>query len=328
VSKDELLFVIDPRQYQAKVDQAKAEVKAKKADFKLAHIEWEKAKYLLEKAAISELKFDEATAQQDIAKAAVGIAQANLETAQLNLDYTQVKSPIDGRVSRNLVDEGNLVGAGQKTELATVVNDDSVYAYFNLSEREFLPLLRNYPQREASATSEGKKGVNPYPAYLALSDETDYPHKGHIDYASTQVDPSTGTIQIRAIFPNPKGLILQGMFVRIRVPVATKESLLVPDLAIQADQAGRYVLVVNDKDVVEQRQVTTGQLVKQMRVIEKGVGEKDRVITNGLQRARPGSKVKPTKASPQPSKPAGAQKPKPDMTGPDKQHPKSQQPKK
>ena len=159
VKEGQLLFVIDPRQYQAKVNQSKAVLAAKKADLKLAEIEWEKAKYLLEKAAISELKFDEATAQRDIAKADVGIAKANLDSAQLDLDYTQVKSPIHGRVSRNLVDEGNLVGAGNKTELATVVNDDSIYAYFNLSEREFLPPaaeIREFRGR-GEISEEGRK---------------------------------------------------------------------------------------------------------------------------------------------------------------------------
>lgn len=331
VKDGELLFVIDPRQYQAKVNQAKAVLEAKKADLRLAQIEYEKAKYLVEKAAISELKFDEATAKRDIAKADVGIAQANLETAQLNLDYTQVKSPINGRVSRNLVDQGNLVGAGNKTKLASVVDDESIYAYFNLSEREFLPLMRSYQEHRRAEKSEGKEEADPLPAYLALSDETGYPHQGHIDYASTEVDPSTGTIQIRAIFPNPTGLILQGMFVRIRLPVAEYESLLVPDVAIQADQAGRYLLVVDDKGVVEQRQVTTGSLVKGMRVIKKGLKKKDWVIVNGLQRARPGGKVKATKASKKPApkdktkaqKSSGAETQKPKEAGSEKQAPKS-----
>ncbi len=297
VKKGDLLFVIDPRPFQAKVDQSKAVLEAKKADLKLAQIEWEKAKYLLEKAAISELKLDEATAKRDIAKADVGIAEANLETAQLNLNYTRIVSPIDGRVSRNLVDVGNLVGAPQKTELATIVNDESIYAYFSLSEREFLPLARDHIEESAHSVTEDKQSNNLGTAYLSLSDETDYPHKGYIDYASTQIDPNTGTIQVRGIFPNPSGLMLQGMFVRVRIPVAARESLLVPDVALQADQAGRYVLTVNDRDVVEQRQVTVGRLVNGMRVISKGLTEKDWVIINGLQRARPGSKVKSLKAA-------------------------------
>ncbi len=309
VKKDDLLFVIDPRPFQAKVDQSRAVLEAKKADLKLAQIEWEKAKYLLEKAAISELKFDEAVAKRDIAKADVGIAEANLETAKLDLNYTLVKSPIDGRVSRNLVDVGNLVGAAQKTELATVVNDESIYAYFSLSEREFLPLSRDYIREAVDPESGREKSARPSIAYLGLSDEEGYPHKGKIDYAGTQVDPNTGTIQVRAIFPNADGLILQGMFVRIRIPIATRESLLVPDVAVQADQAGRYVLIVNDRDVVEQRQVTVGGLDKRMRVITKGLTEKDRVIVNGLQRARPGSKVKPQKADAPSATPNAAEKP-------------------
>jgi RND family efflux transporter MFP subunit len=218
-------------------------------------------------------------------------------------------SPIDGTVSRNLVDVGNLVGVPQKTELATVVNDESIYAYFNLSEREFLPISRDYIEKSGNSQAGSTDSGKLVPAYLALSDETDYPHKGHIDYAGTQVDPSTGTIQVRGIFPNPSGLILQGMFLRVRIPIAEGEALLVPDIALQADQAGRYLLTVNDRDVVEQRQVTAGQLVKGMRVISKGLTEKDRVIINGLQRARPGAKIKPLTAAAPSSSPNATEKP-------------------
>jgi multidrug efflux system membrane fusion protein len=297
VKKDSLLFRIDQRPFQAKVDQARAVVEGKKADLKLAQIEWQKADYLLSKAAISELKMDEATAKRDMARAQVGIAQANLETAKLNLSYTKVTAPIEGRVSRNLVDIGNLVGAENKTLLTTMVNDKSVYAYFNLSELSFLPLMRKYLKKIDGSPSTGDQKRDPTPAFLGLADEQGYPHKGHIDYADTQVDPHTGTIQLRAIIPNSNGLILQGMFVRIRIPVSTQESLLVPDVAVQADQSGKYVLVVNKKNMVEKRQVNVAQRVDRMRVITKGLTDKDRVIVNGLQRARPGGEVKPTRAA-------------------------------
>ncbi|MEJ2719038.1 MAG: efflux RND transporter periplasmic adaptor subunit [Deltaproteobacteria bacterium] len=238
---------------------------------------------------------DEATAKRDMARAQVGIAQANLDTAKLNLSYTKVIAPIDGRVSRNLVDVGNLVGAQNKTLLTTMVDDRSVYAYFNLSERSFLPIMRKYFKRSQNSPAIGAGKQKSTPAYLGLADEDGYPHKGYIDYANTQVDPNTGTIQIRAIFPNPDGLILQGMFVRIRIPVSTQKSLLVPDVAVQSDQAGKYVLLVNKKNVVEKRQVTAAQRVDRMRVIRKGLTDKEWVIVNGLQRARPGGEVKPNR---------------------------------
>lgn len=297
VKKGSLLFKIDPRPFQAKVEEAQSILAGKKADLKLAEIEWQKADYLLSKAAISELKLDEATAQRDMARAQVGIAKANLDTAKLNLSYTAVIAPIEGRVSRNLVDVGNLVGAENKTLLTKMVDDKSVYAYFNLSELSFLPLMRKYLKKIEASPSAGGAARDRTPAFLGLADEQGYPHKGHIDYADIQVDPSTGTIQIRGIFPNPNGLILQGMFVRVRIPVKTHESMLIPDVAVQADQAGKYVLLVNKNNVVEKRQVRVAQRVDQMRVILEGLTEKDRVIVNGLQRARPGGKVKPTRAA-------------------------------
>lgn len=296
VKKDELLFSIDPRAFQAKVLEAESELKSKQADYKLAVIEWQKAKDLYAQAAISELKYDQATAQRDKAKGAVGIAEANVQTAKLNLDYTQVKAPIDGRVSRNLVDVGNLVGAGEKTLLTTMVNDESIYVYFNLSERRYLPLMRELIQARKESSSESKSKSVRHPAILGLADEEGYPHKGYIDFANTQVDPGTGTIQVRAVFPNPDGLILQGMYARVRVPVLEHDALLIPEVAVQTDQSGTSVFTVDDKNVVARRQIETGQTVELMRVVTKGLQEKDRVIVDGLLRARPGSKVTPTRS--------------------------------
>ncbi|MBM4329090.1 MAG: efflux RND transporter periplasmic adaptor subunit [Deltaproteobacteria bacterium] len=290
VKKDELLFVIDPRPFQARVEQAKAVRDANKASLDLAQYELEKAQYLEAKEALSQLKLKEATAKRDAAAAEVEKAKADLDLAKLNLDYCQVRSPINGRVSRNLVDVGNLVGAEQKTLLTTVVNDDPMYAYFNLSELDVLPLIREFVKDKTAKSVQDELN----PVYMGLADEKGYPHEGHIDFADTQIDSSTGTMQVRGVFPNLDGVLMPGMFVRLRVPVEKRRGLLVPEVAIQADQAGRYVLVVNSQDVVEKRRVKPGQTVDRMRVIDEGLSVDDRVVVSGVQRARPGIKVKPT----------------------------------
>ncbi|MEW6531201.1 MAG: efflux RND transporter periplasmic adaptor subunit [Thermodesulfobacteriota bacterium] len=302
VKKDELLFVIDPRPFQARVEQAKAVLDANKASLDLAQYELEKAQYLESKEALSQLKLKEATAKRDAAAAEVEKAKADLDLAKLNLDYCQVRSPINGRVSRNLVDVGNLVGAEQKTLLTTVVNDDPMYAYFNLSELDVLPIIRDYVKDKSEKAVKDERN----PVYMELADEKGYPHEGYIDFADTQIDPSTGTMQVRGVFPNLDGLLLPGMFVRLRVPLDKRRGLLVPEVAIQADQAGRYVLVVNAQEVVEKRRVKPGQSVDHMRVIDEGVSADDRVVVSGVQRARPGIVVKALMppAAPAPGAPA------------------------
>jgi RND family efflux transporter MFP subunit len=209
------------------------------------------------------------------------------------VEWTQVTSPINGRVSRNQVDVGNLVGATEKTLLTTVVSDDSVYAYFNVSELDLLSVRRKAGNDADPATGMPKK----WPVYLGLVDEVGFPHQGHLDFADTKVDSSTGTIQVRGIFPNPDGLLIGGMFVNIRVPVEKRTALLIPEVAVQFDQGGRYVLAVDDKNIVQHRRIKMGQQVDQMRVIEEGLSPKDRVIVSGVLRARPGLPVNPTARS-------------------------------
>ena len=282
VKAGDLLFVIDPRPYQARVDQTLATVEAKKAALNLAQVEYEKARQLESKDAISQIKLIEQTAKRDVATAELAQAQADLENSKLNLEYTQVKSPISGSVNRNLVDLGNLVGAQEKTLLTTVVDDKSVYVYFSASEQDLMPLIRD---REKAPENRPK-------VFMSLSDEKDFPHEGYIDYADFEIDPSTGTLQIRAVFNNDKGLFVPGMFVRLRIPVQKLDALLVPEVSIQAGQAGKFVLVVGDDKIVEQRIVKTGQQEDRMRVILEGLQEKDWVIINGMRRARAGQPVR------------------------------------
>ncbi len=293
VKKGDLLFVIDPRPFQAQVDQAQAALKGKEADLQLKQANLRRAQQLLSSASISQLQYDIQNADESVALAQVGIAKADLEKAKLDLAYTQLTAPIDGRVSRNMVDIGNLVGAKDKTLLTEIVNDSSVYVYFDVSERDLLMLLRKFPRIESETDSSREKPL----AFLQLADETGHPHEGKIDFVDPRIDPSTGTLRIRAIFPNDEGLLISGLFGRIRVPIEKKDAFLVPEIAVGIGQAGRYVLVVNKDKVVEMRPVKTGQLEGTLRVIEEGLTKDDWVVVNAIQRARPGLKVAPKESS-------------------------------
>jgi RND family efflux transporter MFP subunit len=299
VKSGDLLFVIDPRPFQARVNQQEANLKVKEAALSLAQVKEEKSANLLKTSSISEIAFLEDKANRDMALAQKGVAKADLEEAKLQLDYTQVRSPIDGRVGRNMVDLGNLVGAQERTLLTNVVNDSSVYAYFNLSENDLLRLSRLY----ASVSDRGNIHRPDAPCFLALSDETDFQRQGKVDFVDTQVDPGTGTLTVRAVFPNKSGLLLPGLFARIRVPLNKREALLVPNLAVGIDQGGHYLFVVNKDNIVEQKPVKLGQQIDHLRVIEKGLAKSDWVIINGIQFARPGAKVTPIKSSEQSSEP-------------------------
>ncbi len=306
VKAGDALFLIDPRQYQANVKEAKAKLEAQKASSKLAQTEVQISQQLESKEAISALKLEKKVAERDVASADVDLADAALDKAKLDLEWTQVTSPIDGRVSRNKVDLGNLVGATEKTLLTTVVADDPIYAYFNVSELDLLLVLRGLASK---TTDPSNKPSAKLPVYMGLADETGYPHEGHFDFAETTVDSSTGTIQVRGIFPNPDGLMMGGMFARIRVPSEKRSVLLIPDVAVQFDQGGRYVFVVDEANIVQQKRIKMAEQIEDMRVIEEGLSLKDRVITTGVQRARSGSKANIT---------AAAVEPKSDSTAPHK----------
>lgn len=293
VDKGDLLFVIDPRPYQAEVDQNKAYLKGREADMALKEANLKRSQHLLSTGSISQLQFDVSRAEELVASSQVGIAKANLEKSELDLSYTRITAPITGTVSRNYVDVGNLVGAKDKTLLTEIVNDDSVYVYFDMSERDLLMLMKRWPRIQMENASDRERP----PAYLQLANESGYPHEGKIDFAQPRVDKSTGTLRVRAIFPNNKKLLVPGLFARVRVPLLDKEALLVPELAVGIAQGGRYLLVVNKDHVVEQRLVETGPLEGDLRVIAKGLNQDDWVVINGIQRARPGAKVTPKESS-------------------------------
>jgi RND family efflux transporter MFP subunit len=294
VKKGDLLFVIDPKPFQAKLDEARAELARRQAELKKAETTSQKKELAFKANAVSELEVIQSKAEWDVAKAAMQAAQAAIETAELNLSYTKIHAPISGRISRNLVDAGNLVGAGERTLLATIVNDDPIYAYFNVSERDLL-----YYEEHQGTSESPIKGDGATLAFLGLSNQPGYPFEGRIDYVDNRLDATTGTIQVRGRFANPDHRLRAGLFARIRVPVATREkALLAPDIAIGKDQRGDYLLAVNDQNIVELRPVETGALINDMRVILSGISPNDRLIVSGLQRARPGLPVKPQETVP------------------------------
>jgi len=289
VKEGDLLFVIDPKSFVAKVEQAKAELQARRAERDLARTSLKRKENAFKQKAVSELAVLEARAQYSKSQAAVKGAEAALTNTELDLSYTRIKAPIGGRISRNYVDVGNLVGGGEETLLATLVNYNPVYVYFNMDERSLMLYKEHNRGRELAPPST----VN-VPVFLALEGDEGYPHEGVSDYLDNRVDLATGTIQVRAIFENDDLFILPGLFAKVRIPYnLEKGALLVPAAALAADQRGRYLLTVNSENIVEYKPVTTGALVDGMRVIRKGISADDRVVVKGIQRARPGSPVTP-----------------------------------
>jgi len=301
VKKGDLLFVIEPDLYQAQLDQAKADLAGKEAQYRAAEQQLEITQAIYQRSAGSRADLVTKTQARDLAKAEVDTVRAQVEAAALNLSYTHIYAPFDGLIDRNLVDVGNLVGSGTPTLLATIVRYDPIYAYFTMSERELL----EYRQWQHE-TGDSDKGASDA-VYLSLGSEQGFPHIGRVDYTSNRVDPDTGTIELRGVFPNGERLILPGLFARVRLPMSHGPALLVPEAAVSADQGGNFLLVVNDKNVVEYRRVNLGPVVEAaMRVVRDGVGTSDWVVVNGLQRARPGSEVKPTRAEAPPPAPREA----------------------
>ncbi len=294
VQKDQLLFVIDPRPFEVALAQAQGQLQLREAQAKFAEYDLSRITKLGAQDAAAEREQRESRSKMEEAQAAVVIAQSAVDEAALNLDFAHVKAPIAGRISRNLVDVGNLINPGQD-QLATITNDDSVYAYFNVSEQDVLRLQRTYGTvRRQAASQPGTPPPLRIPVYLALMDEDAYPHVGSVDYVDPRVDPATGTLSVRAIFPNTDGFLRAGMFVRIRIPVGKPHpALLVAEQALGMDQGQYYLLVVDGQNKVGYRRVQVGVPERGLRVITEGLGEHEQVIVIGLQRVRPGATVSP-----------------------------------
>jgi RND family efflux transporter MFP subunit len=288
VKEGDLLFMIEQAPYQTALDAAKAKVQKASAALQLAESQHKRLAPLVKSGAVTQEELDVQAAQVATSKADVAAAEADVRQAELNLSYTRILSPIDGTIARHEVDVGNLVQAEQ-TRLAFVRTIDPIYAYFNLSESDLLRFMAMLRDNKLPDPMQ-----NPPVLHLGLSNEDGFPHKGRLDYREPTLDPATGTTTRRAIFPNPDGQLLPGMFVRLQATIGQPmPRLLVDERALGADQRGDFLLVVGDKNVVEYRPVKLGMHVGKLRVIEEGIRASDRVIVNGLQRARPGAEVRP-----------------------------------
>lgn len=292
VDEDQLLFVIEQAPYLAAVDQAEADLMKAQAELSQAKVTTDRLQRAAKTGAVSKQQLDEATAKEEVAQGQIRAASAQLQQASINLGYTEIRAPFAGQIGRRLVDPGNYVGAGgSATTLATLQQLQPIYAYFNADEPSVLRVKDM--QREKGGPDYRE---SPVPVYLGLQDEEGYPHEGKVDFVASGIDPSTGTLQVRAVFPNDELILLPGMFVRLRVPIGTNDgALLVPQLALGTSQEGRYVLVVDDEGKVEQRTVKLGSRQGEMQVVTDGLTSDDMVVVNGIQRARPGAKVTPVR---------------------------------
>jgi RND family efflux transporter MFP subunit len=293
VKKGDVLFVIEPEPYKLKLEQARAAEAGAAATLKQNQLEYERQADLASRAVASKASLDNATANRDAAQAKLLQAKGDTAQAAINLGYTEVKAPFDGIVTARAVSLGELVGANGPTQLATIVATDPIYVNFNISEQDTLQAREVI--RQLGLTPEELKKV---PVEVGLQSDEGYPYKGTLDYASPSVSQATGTLAVRAILANPERRLLPGYFVRVRIPRQPKvQSLLVPEAALGSDQGGRYLLVVGKDNVVEQRKVTIGPRVGDLRVIDKGLAADDRVVVDGILRAIPGQKVEPQLAS-------------------------------
>lgn len=303
VERGQLLFIIDPAPYEAELKAAQADLASAMAEFHRAQVELERADLLVEKNFISKTDHLRRQTERDVAEAAIGRMQAKVAHAEIQLGYTHVTSPISGRAGRNEVDLGNLVGEGEATLLTTVTDYRPMYAYFHLNERDLLEVMKVHREEVR------KKGIDPdkspnsdldIPVYMKLAGETEYSHQGLLDYSESSVATDTGTIELRAVFPNEQKpvALIPGLFANLRFPVGTQpDALLVDERAFGADQSGEFLLIVDNNNKVEKRPVVSGQVVDGLKVVVKGLMPADRVIVKGLQKARAGGKVKPVVAA-------------------------------
>ncbi len=289
VKQGTTLFVIEPQPYQAKFQQAQAGVQGTQAELAAAEAEFTRQATLLKQNVSAQNTYDQALAKRDSLRANLVNQQANVTIAAINYGYTRVAAPFDGIVTDHLQSVGELVGVGQPTKLASIVQLSPIYVTMNVSEQDALRVRANL-QKQGKTLAE----VGVIPVDVGLMTEQGYPHQGKLDYVNPGLDPATGTLMVRAMFQNGDRALLPGNFLRVRIPLPGQENenaLLVPDAALGTDQAGRYLLVVNKDDVVEQRRVQLGQTFGGLRQIESGIGPQDQVIVSGLQRAVPGGKV-------------------------------------
>ena len=294
VKRGDLLFVIDPRPYQAEYDRAAADVKRFKTALELARIELARVQRLKDSGAVSEEELDERKSTVAQAEANVAGSQAALEAASLNLNFTRVTSPINGRVSRAEVTRGNLVTGGSNggTLLSSVVSMDPMYLYFDADEQSYL----RYTQTARSGVGPGSSGAK-NPVQVGLANEEGFPHAGTVDFVDNQLNPQTGTIRARAVLQN-NGQFTPGLFARVQLLAGGEYSaILIEDRAVNTDQNQKYVLLVGANNQIEYRQVKLGRVMDGLRIVREGLKPGDVIVVNGAQRVHPGVTVAPQRVT-------------------------------
>jgi multidrug efflux system membrane fusion protein len=288
VKKDDLLFVIDQRPYQIAVEQAKADIERAQAKLDIATQDVNRATPLIQNQTLTEREFDTRKSVQRDAAGQLASANAALKQAELNLEWTEVRAPIAGRISDKRVDAGNLITGGQTgaTLLSVIVSIDPIHFVFDGSEADFLHYLRL-----AAAGTRPSSRDAPNPVAVRLADETEFTHMGRMDFVDNAINPKTGTIRGRAIFDNKDGFLTPGFFGRLRLFGGSHDALLIPDGAIASDQASKIVFTVAEDGTVGTKRVELGPIFDGLRVIRSGLAPTDRIVIDGLPRARPGQKV-------------------------------------
>jgi RND family efflux transporter MFP subunit len=292
VKQGDLLFTIQQDQYKAQLVQAQAQVQGATAAIDYARTEISRYRALVKQEAAAQTEVDHWVYEKQSAEAKLLSAQAQVTLAQLNLGYTEVRAPFDGQMSKAQIYPGNVVGSPgqQATPLAEIFQVDPIYVVANLSEQDMLKIRANLDQKRLSLAELVKVPID-----VGLQDETDFPRHGTLEYVAPGLDPATGTLLVRGKLPNPNRDLLPGFFVRLRLPMerGAQNSLLVPDRALQEDQGGRYLLVVNKDSIVEKHYVQLGERLGGLRVITSGIAADDRVVIGDLWRVTPGLKVVP-----------------------------------
>jgi RND family efflux transporter MFP subunit len=292
VKAGDVLFEIDPRTYRATLHQAEGNLASLESRVERLNADFERGRRLLRTGAIGREEYDKITGDRGEAAASRAALKAAVERARLDLGYTKVIAPISGRVSRYVVTVGNLIQAGDQnggTLLTTVVSVDPMYAYFDVDEYTALRVRQLVREGKSDSPRDGG-----YPIWLGLANEEGHPHQGTINFVDNQVNPKTGTIRLRGVFPNKEQVLLPGLFGRVQVPVGrAHNALLVSDRALDTDQGQKVLYVVNDRNEVVSRPVRVGALHDGLREITKGLKPGEKVIVNGLQQVRPGLTVEP-----------------------------------
>lgn len=288
VKKNQVLFVIDQRQYKAKVDKASAQLKKDQAQERKTQHDLERIRPLYAENAASQLDLDNAVAAYESAKASVIMSQADLDQAEMELDYTVVRSPISGNISERFVDLGTLVGRSGKTQLATVVKSDTVLVDFSMTALDY---LKSKERNVNLGQKVENRSWQPY-ITVTLADNTQYPYKGLVDFAEPLVDPRTGTFSVRAEMPNPGHVLLPGQFTQVKLLLDVREdAVTVPLRAVIIEKGGAYIYVVRKNNTVEKRFIELGPEQDNMVVVERGLAAGEQIVVEGYHKLSPGVEV-------------------------------------